>query len=71
MDASGVLPEGKIQWRGGTEDDSCGEQDAFAECLTEKLMIYALGRGLEGYDRARYRRRLSPGWRRMIIGFQA
>ena len=28
-----------------------GNRDTFAECLTEKLMIYALGRGLEGYDR--------------------
>lgn len=28
-----------------------GDRDAFAECLTEKILIYALGRGLEPYDK--------------------
>ena len=28
-----------------------GNRDTFAECLAEKVMIYALGRGLEAYDR--------------------
>ena len=27
------------------------EKDAFAQCVTEKLLIYALGRGLERNDR--------------------
>jgi len=27
------------------------KKDDFTRCLTEKLMIYALGRGLEYYDR--------------------
>jgi hypothetical protein len=27
------------------------DRDAFAECLTEKLLTYALGRGLERYDK--------------------
>jgi hypothetical protein len=52
VDANGVLPEGK-KFNGSAELKTilAGNQDAFAECLTEKLMIYALGRGLEGYDR--------------------
>ena len=33
-----------------------GNRNAFAECLTEKMMIYALGRGLEVYDRAATRK---------------
>ena len=28
-----------------------GKKDLFAKCLTEKMMTYALGRGLEFYDR--------------------
>jgi hypothetical protein len=27
------------------------DREAFAECLTEKMLTYALGRGLERYDR--------------------
>jgi hypothetical protein len=52
IDSSGVLPDGKA-FKGSAELKSIlvGDKDAFAECLTEKLMIYALGRGLEGYDR--------------------
>lgn len=52
IDASGVLPNGK-KFNGSAELKTilAGNRDAFAECFTEKLMIYALGRGLEGYDR--------------------
>jgi mono/diheme cytochrome c family protein len=52
IDASGVLPDGK-SFKGSAEMKTilAGNRDIFAECLTEKLMIYALGRGLEGYDR--------------------
>jgi mono/diheme cytochrome c family protein len=52
IDSSGVLPDGKA-FHGSAELKSIlsGNRDAFAECLTEKLMIYSLGRGLEGYDR--------------------
>jgi hypothetical protein len=52
IDASGALPEGK-KFNGPAEMKAIlmGNRDSFAECLTEKLMIYALGRGLEGYDR--------------------
>lgn len=52
VDASGALPGGK-KFNGPAEMKAIlmGNRDSFAECLTEKLMIYALGRGLEGYDR--------------------
>ena len=52
IDSSGILPNGK-KFQGSAEMKAilAGNKDAFAECLTEKLMIYALGRGLEGYDR--------------------
>jgi cytochrome c553 len=52
IDSSGVLPNGK-KFQGSAEMKTIlvGNRDAFAECLTEKLMIYALGRGLEGFDR--------------------
>lgn len=52
IDASGVLPNGR-KFNGSAElkEILAGNRDAFAECLTEKMMIYALGRGLELYDR--------------------
>jgi hypothetical protein len=52
IDASGSLPDGR-SFRGSAELKTllAADKEAFAECLTEKLMIYALGRGLEGYDR--------------------
>jgi hypothetical protein len=52
IDSSGVLPSGK-KFQGSAEMKAilAANKDAFAECLTEKLMIYALGRGLEGFDR--------------------
>jgi mono/diheme cytochrome c family protein len=52
IDASGVLPGGR-KFNGSAEMKKilAANREAFAECLTEKLMIYALGRGLEPYDR--------------------
>jgi hypothetical protein len=52
IDASGTLPDGRTfegveQLKAILRSDS----NAFAECLTEKLLTYALGRGLERYDR--------------------
>jgi hypothetical protein len=32
------------------------DREAFAECLTEKLLTYALGRGLERYDKPTVKR---------------
>jgi hypothetical protein len=52
IDSSGELP-GNVKFTGPTELKSVllSKKDLFARCLTEKLMIYALGRGLEFYDR--------------------
>ncbi|MCW3100395.1 MAG: Gluconolactonase, partial [Chthonomonadaceae bacterium] len=52
IDASGSLPDGR-SFRGpdGLKKILKADRDAFAQCLTSKLLTYALGRGLEGYDR--------------------
>jgi len=52
IDASGTLPDGRT-FRGPAELKAIvrGESDAFAECLAEKLLTYAIGRGLERYDK--------------------
>jgi uncharacterized protein DUF1592/uncharacterized protein DUF1588/uncharacterized protein DUF1585 len=57
IDSTGVLPNGKT-FTGSAELKSilAANRNAFAECLTEKMMIYALGRGLEVYDRAATRK---------------
>ncbi|HEX4810265.1 MAG TPA: DUF1592 domain-containing protein [Bryobacteraceae bacterium] len=52
IDASGSMPNGK-KFNGSNELKAYlkSNPDAFAACLTEKLMTYALGRGVEDYDR--------------------
>jgi hypothetical protein len=52
VDASGELPDGR-SFRTPAELKVLLKQDRdiFARALTEKLLIYALGRGLERYDR--------------------
>jgi hypothetical protein len=52
VDASGVLPDGRT-FRTPGELKALLKQDraVFARALTEKLLTYALGRGLERYDR--------------------
>ncbi len=52
IDSSGELP-GNVKFTGPTELKQIllGKKDLFAKCLTEKLMMYGLGRGLEYYDR--------------------
>jgi len=52
IDASGTLPDGK-HFNGPEELENVlmANRDAFAQCITEKMLIYALGRGLEPYDR--------------------
>ncbi len=52
IDASGVLPDGsKFNGPGELKAMLRQKQNLFVRCLTEKMMIYALGRGLEVYDR--------------------
>ncbi len=52
IDASGQLPDGSVV-RGADELRETllsRNQDQFVRCLTEKMLTYALGRGLEYYD---------------------
>jgi hypothetical protein len=52
VDASGTLPDGRsFQTPGELKKLLLAERDVFARGVTEKLLIYALGRGLERYDR--------------------
>jgi mono/diheme cytochrome c family protein len=51
INASGTLPDGRsFDGPQGLESILKAQPDAFAECLTRKLLIYALGRGLESED---------------------
>jgi hypothetical protein len=53
IDSAGTLPGGKT-FRGSTGLKAIlkSDSEAFAQCLTEKMLTYALGRGLERFDRA-------------------
>jgi hypothetical protein len=51
VDASAVLPDGtKFAGPQGLQDILLARKQQFVEAFTEKLMTYALGRGLEAYD---------------------
>jgi Protein of unknown function (DUF1588)/Protein of unknown function (DUF1592)/Protein of unknown function (DUF1585) len=52
IDASGTMPDGRT-FNGPVELAKMlrADGDTFARAVTEKMMIYALGRGLESYDR--------------------
>ena len=53
IDASGSLPDGKsFNGPGELKSYLAGQSAAFAEALTEKMLIYGLGRGLERPDKA-------------------
>ena len=51
IDAAGTLPGGQT-FRGSEELKQIllSDRGSFARCLTEKMLTYALGRGLERYD---------------------
>jgi hypothetical protein len=52
VDASGSLPDGRsFQTPAGLKKILLADRDAFVRGLSEKLLMYALGRGLERYDR--------------------
>ena len=52
IDASGVLPDGTMfDGPNGLRSMLLNKRDQFVETLTERLMTYALGRGVEEYDR--------------------
>lgn len=51
VDASGDLPDGrKFNGPDGLKQVLLQDRDAFTACVAEKLMIYALGRGLQPFD---------------------
>ncbi|MBX3400115.1 MAG: DUF1592 domain-containing protein [Gemmataceae bacterium] len=52
IDASGVLPDGaKFNGPAELRKVLMGKADLFRRCLSEKLLTFALGRGLEYYDK--------------------
>jgi Protein of unknown function (DUF1585)/Protein of unknown function (DUF1588) len=52
IDASGQLPDGRnFVGAKGLAEILMSDPNAFAKAMTEKMLIYALGRGLETYDR--------------------
>ncbi|MFL5245708.1 MAG: DUF1592 domain-containing protein [Gemmataceae bacterium] len=52
IDPAGILPDGKT-FTGPKELKSLlkGKDKEFRKCLTDRMLTYALGRGLESYDR--------------------
>jgi hypothetical protein len=57
IDSSGVLPDGtKFGGPAGLRDILVSKRDLFVDTVTERLLTYALGRGLEEYDRPVIRR---------------
>ena len=51
IDATGSLPDGRsFSGPQGLKSILMADRDAFAACVTSKLLTYALGRGLERYD---------------------
>jgi hypothetical protein len=56
IDASGALPDGtKFNGPAGLRDVLMAKRDMFIETFTERLLTYALGRGVEEYDHAALR----------------
>ncbi|HVW38309.1 MAG TPA: DUF1585 domain-containing protein, partial [Pirellulales bacterium] len=52
IDAAGELPDGsKFKRPAELKAILKAKKDDFARCLTEKMLTYALGRGLEYYDK--------------------
>jgi hypothetical protein len=57
IDSSGALPDGtKFNGPAGLRDVLLTKRDMFVENFTERLLTYALGRGLEEYDNAALRK---------------
>jgi hypothetical protein len=51
LDVSAVLPDGtKFEGPKGLQDVLLSRKDQFVEAFTERLMTYALSRGIEAYD---------------------
>ncbi|MFL6826967.1 MAG: DUF1592 domain-containing protein, partial [Bradyrhizobium sp.] len=75
IDASGVLPDGtKFDGPAGLREVLMSKRDMFVETFTEQLLTYALGRGVEEYDRPVLRQILREAhsedyrWSSIILG---
>jgi hypothetical protein len=75
IDSSGALPDGtKFGGPAGLRDILVSKRELFVDTVTERLLTYALGRGLEEYDRPVIRRiaRLAAAddsrWSSIILG---
>jgi mono/diheme cytochrome c family protein len=75
IDASGVMPDGtKFQGVAGLRTALLAHRDEFAYTVAEKLLTYALGRGLEYYDQPAVRRIVKEAaaddyrWSSVILG---
>jgi len=57
IDSSGVLPDGtKFEGPNGLRELLLSKRGLFVETFTERLLTYALGRGVEEYDQAALRK---------------
>jgi hypothetical protein len=57
VDASGLLPDGtEFSGPEGLREVLLGKKDQFVETFAERLLTYALGRGVEEYDQAALRK---------------
>jgi len=74
IDATGVLPDGTtFDGPAGLQAVLVKRQDLFVENFVERLLTYAIGRGVEDYDRPvirRIAREAAPGdkWSSIILG---
>src|SRR5438105_13655299 len=75
VDSSGILPDGtKVDGPAGLKKVLLGKSDQFVMTLSERLLTYGLGRGLEPFDMPAVRkiaRESAPGdyrWSQLIMG---
>jgi hypothetical protein len=73
IDSSGVLPDGtRFGGPAGLREVLLSRRDLFVETFTERLMTYALGRGVEEYDRPVIRKIVREAddrrWSSIILG---
>jgi hypothetical protein len=73
IDSSGVLPDGtRFEGPAGLREVLLSRRELFVETFTERLLTYALGRGVEEYDRPVIRKIVreadEPCWSSIILG---
>jgi hypothetical protein len=73
IDSSGVLPDGtRFDGPAGLREVLLSRRELFVETFTERLLTYALGRGVEEYDRPVIRKIVreagEPRWSSIILG---